>query len=90
MKSKEIDYLYETKFVSSTHYFFSFVISYMLTFLSGLFAARHLDSNDVTVLLPTPPLPESTSSLFRTEDSLSFTNAMPGSGCLAAPDEHSD
>ena len=66
------------------------MISYMLTFLSGLFAARHLDSNDVTVLLPTPPLPESTNSLFRTEVSLSFTSAIPGSGCLVAPEEHSD
>lgn len=62
----------------------------MLTFLSGLFTARFLDNNDVTVLLPTPPLPESTSSLFRTEESLSFTSAIPGSGCLVAPDEHSD
>lgn len=62
----------------------------MLTFVSGLFAARHLDNNDVIVLLPTPPLPESTSNLFCTDDSFSFTSTMPGSGCLVAPDEHSD
>jgi len=50
----------------------------------------HLDNNDVTVLLPTPPLPESTNSLYRTKESLSFTIAMPGSGCLVTPDEHND
>lgn len=65
-------------------------INSVLTFLSRLFAARHLDTNDVTVLLPTPPLPESTRSLFCTRESLSFTSFIPGSGCLPALDEHRD
>lgn len=62
----------------------------IFTFMLGLLAARHLDINAVTVLLPTPPLPESTNNLFFTEESLSFTRATPGSGCLVTPDEHND
>lgn len=58
-----------------------------LTFLSGLSAARALDKSDVTVLFPTPPLPDNTNILFSTADNLSLTNAIPGSGNFVAPDE---
>ena len=58
-----------------------------LTFLSGLSAARALDTREVTVLLPTPPFPESMRTLFLTDDNLSFTKAIPGSGNFVAPEE---
>jgi hypothetical protein len=55
----------------------------ILTLRSLSVAARLLLSIAVTVLLPTPPFPDSTKILFRTCSSLSLTSWIPGSGPLA-------
>lgn len=57
-------------------------------FLSGYFNAMVRANIDVTVLLPTPPLPDTTSSLFFTSASRSFTSSMAGSGPFVAPVAH--
>jgi hypothetical protein len=48
----------------------------IITFFSWS-KANPLARSDVTVLFPTPPLPESTKILCFTVDSLSFTRATP-------------
>lgn len=59
-----------------------------LTFLSLSAAAIARLSKAVNVLFPTPPLPESTNTLFLTWSNRSLTSCIPGSGPLVAPDEH--
>lgn len=58
------------------------------TFISGLFNAKDLDISDVIVLLPTPPLPDNTNSLFLTVESLSLIRSILESDCLVIPDAH--
>lgn len=66
----------------------NFYVRKIHTFISALLAAKNLDINDVIVLLPTPPLPDNTNSLFLTVESLSLTRSIVGSGCLVIPDAH--
>lgn len=67
---------------------YNFYVRKIHTFISALLAAKSLDINDVIVLLPTPPLPDNTNSLFLTVESLSLTKSIVGSGCLVIPDAH--
>lgn len=57
-------------------------------FLSGFRSAIVRANIEVTVLLPTPPFPDTTNSLFLTSAKRSFTNSMAGSGPFVAPDAH--
>lgn len=56
-------------------------------FLSAWRAAIVRASNAVTVLLPTPPLPDMIINLFCTSVRRARTSAIPGSTTAAAPDE---
>ena len=58
------------------------------TFISGLLDAKDLDINDVIVLLPTPPLPDSTNNLFLTVESFLLIRSAVRSGCWLIPDAH--
>ena len=42
-------------------------------------------SYDVTVLFPTPPLPDNMSNLFFTSERRFLTNSIDGSGTFASP-----
>lgn len=47
----------------------------VITFFCSFSWANTLANNDVNVLLPTPPLPDSTSILYFTEDSRCFNTS---------------
>lgn len=59
-----------------------------LTLFSLCKEARARPKRAVIVLLPTPPLPESTSTLFWTCSKRSFTRRTAGSGPRVTPDAH--